>query len=944
MVGVDWPEGDEKAMRDLADEWHAAGQRLGPRLDEADHAALSAVAAFGGPQGREAEALLTLWRKLGGGPESAMVVVHEFLSELGNLVDAGANEIEGVKLEFYIELALLLIELLTLIATAVLTFGGSLAAAGPIMLATRFAIQQILRRATKDLLERAVKKSLRDKAKSRMAAFSLHTFREALEEGFQELGTSSGIQAYQISEGNRAGFAPSDLATAFGLGTLGGAVANVTGVGGVKATTMSWPLRRESAARRDRRDAGRNLDRHSHRPGRHLDLTEHGRILRRRRLGDGRRPARHRCPPHQRLHPLEQETLDSTRRFRCDRYDGYGLCWPPHPFLAGRATGAATAVPDAGLSAVAPVPCDAPTAGVAVPNAGLLAAPPVSGTALPGLSSAMTAPDAVLSATPPVPSPAESAQSPNPSVSPDHSPRISAPPEPSHGRSSWESPSAAHSPQSVAGWSGRRQAAAIRAACSRCGRSIAERRRSRRDIDSCGCLATRREPGRHHPAGAAAVPSSTAVPVVSPSAAAAPMVSPSVPAPAHAVPPAHHAPPATPAAPPPPAPPIVPLPLGGGPSSAAFRAPESGTVSDGPIVLHTWLLADVATKTVAPPPVPVVPEPIVSDDPGERAFYAETVRGEIQGALTRRLLQVVDQLMADWPERRSVLRENAIAALTQQDLEVVADELWQIANSDSLRPRVRLANGGLIDWSTVSLATGSDHPPAAERTRRYDEPGGYRRPLALHQQDVELAVARDENGRPQRFGDLNGEWLRRINDGGPSADLSRGINCTDVVLSVLDTWLHGRPRVAAPRTIDRFTLDDSLRPLGGEPGGVHRIEAATGGHFERLRCDRPGFARLEEVLSRHGHGSCAVLVQQWPNGDSHATTVHNQNGKIFYVDAQRPEAPIIGGAPLGADRMQVLILDPSATPIELGTGSATWDVDPEGHPRAHSKPITDSIG
>ena len=72
-----------------------------------------------------------------------------------------------------------------------------------------------------------------------MATFGLHTFREALEEGFQELGTSGGIQAYQISEGNRAGFAPSDLATAFGLGTLGGAVANVTSVGGVKATTMS---------------------------------------------------------------------------------------------------------------------------------------------------------------------------------------------------------------------------------------------------------------------------------------------------------------------------------------------------------------------------------------------------------------------------------------------------------------------------------------------------------------------------------------------------------------------------------------------------------------------------------------------------------------------------------------------------------------------------------
>ena len=56
--------------------------------------------------------------------------------------------------------------------------------------------------------------------------------------------------------------------------------------------------------------------------------------------------------------------------------------------------------------------------------------------------------------------------------------------------------------------------------------------------------------------------------------------------------------------------------------------------------------------------------------------------------------------MADWPERRRDLRENAIAALTQQDLEAIADELWQIANSDSLQPRVRLANGGLIDWSS----------------------------------------------------------------------------------------------------------------------------------------------------------------------------------------------------------------------------------------------------
>ena len=50
--------------------------------------------------------------------------------------------------------------------------------------------------------------------------------------------------------------------------------------------------------------------------------------------------------------------------------------------------------------------------------------------------------------------------------------------------------------------------------------------------------------------------------------------------------------------------------------------PEGGIASDGPIVFHTWLLTDTATKTVAPPPIPVVPQPVVADDPDERAFYA----------------------------------------------------------------------------------------------------------------------------------------------------------------------------------------------------------------------------------------------------------------------------------------------------------------------------------
>ncbi|GIH06947.1 hypothetical protein Rhe02_50140 [Rhizocola hellebori] len=952
VVGVDWPEGDEKAMRALADEWHAAGQRLGPLLDEADQAALSAVAAFGGPEGTQAQALLALWHKLGGGPESTMAAVHELLPALGNLVDAGANEIEGVKLEFYIELGLLLIELLTLIATAVLTFGGSLAGAGPVMLATRFAIQQILRRATKELLTRAVKKSWRDKAKSRLLGFGLHTFREALEEGAEELGTSGGVQAYQVSQGNRAGFAPKDLATAFGLGTLGGAVANVTSVGGVKATSMSGRFGEKAI----RGAFGEMLAETSIGvvTGQGVTWTSLGMAASSATFGsvmgdgqhlvDGRltsdfihwtadstptalpdflqpTPGSTDLPPATALSigdPLSTTPAVPGSQLppAASTVAGGDLTSTTPAASGSELLSTASAAPGTGLPAGASAVAggDLLAAMSSGPGGDLLSAPLV-GLGGAGLSDGVAGPAAEIPR--PTGDTARLADAPigAATVHGEHSPRASM----VSSEASWVRPApASHDVPTAA------PPVADSAQLSAAGRA----------------------------AIAAAVPAPS--PEISP--AGITPVQPAATVPAATVPAqaTHVAVPATPASGPAATPaPVYPVasvsqpgahyaaPPGASSAGTVPRVPEGFVVSDEPIVLHPWLLAQVPQKSVEPPQVAVVPQPVVAEDADERAYYGMKVREDVHAALTSRLLQLVDQLMADFPERRRELRENAIAALTPQDLESIADELWQIANDDSLRPRVRLTHGGLLDLSATSLATGRDYPPAAETSRRYDEPGGYRRPLALHQQDVELAMTRDESGRPQRFGDLNGEWLRRINDGGPAADLSRAINCTDVVLSVLDTWLHGRPRVAAPRTIDKFTLDDALRPLGGEPDGMRRIEIATGGQFESLPTDRPGFARLEEVLHGQGHGSCAVLVQQWPNGDSHATTVHNQNGEIFYVDAQRPEAPLIGGRPLGADRMQVLVIDPSARPVELGTGQDIWDVDPEGPPRAHSKPVTD---
>ncbi|MFD0519251.1 toxin glutamine deamidase domain-containing protein [Paractinoplanes durhamensis] len=54
------------------------------------------------------------------------------------------------------------------------------------------------------------------------------------------------------------------------------------------------------------------------------------------------------------------------------------------------------------------------------------------------------------------------------------------------------------------------------------------------------------------------------------------------------------------------------------------------------------------------------------------------------------------------------------------------------------------------------------------------------------------------------------------------------------MLSLFSTYLHGRPRVAAPRTFDAYAAGDPNRPVGGEWHGLRRIELATGTTFQNL--------------------------------------------------------------------------------------------------------------
>lgn len=249
--------------------------------------------------------------------------------------------------------------------------------------------------------------------------------------------------------------------------------------------------------------------------------------------------------------------------------------------------------------------------------------------------------------------------------------------------------------------------------------------------------------------------------------------------------------------------------------------------------------------------------------------------------------------MADWFQR--LANQDQRDAFDEQDLaddilagRVVPDEVFIDNPADFQRINDDVADLalGAVETSDRSALTGADDdPPPIDRSRRYGQWGGLRPPLALHQTDLERQMPRHPDGSVVRTADpRQGGWFALANDGGPQADPTRGINCLDCTLSLFETWVHGRPRVSAPRTFDGYAAGDIRCPIMGEKNGPRRVEQVTGGRFQKLvgrreeatdsrdlrdAVDR-GFENLRVQLKIGGHGSYAFLITEWENGGSHA--------------------------------------------------------------------------
>ncbi|WP_433129721.1 toxin glutamine deamidase domain-containing protein [Micromonospora sp. CA-240977] len=1016
VVGVQWPEGNERAVWDVADQWYAvAGVLSGPYTDAAA-AAAEVHNGYGGVGAVDA-AFEAAWRRIAESADAPLPVLLAVTADLGRLVEECGCDIEGAKLEVWIELGILVVELLSVAVVAVLTAGAATPAAGAAITATRLLVQQIFKRLMGQLAGKTLKHGLKEAgeraakevARGGVRGLTRRAAREGLEEAAEEAGVTLATQAYQNSTGRAHGLDLTDLGASAVGGLAGGAVAPLAGLGR-RATgpvarvgehlgrEMTGEVLAESAASlatgqglTSVEDVARAAA--SGATGSATGQTDHALRARLDAQANALAGASFAGPSLPPVAPVvgdpsasgvsssasgafssaEAASVGSgTSAVAAGAAGSSGLV--PAPGVPAQATPVATSPPDpvappradlpgaAVAQASAPPPSTALDAHVSTPpSVGALSDVDVGGRSPHPTEPVLSADGPLLreaSATPPVAAdptlpPAapgvSSVAAPGPPVAPGVSSAVApgALPVAAPGLPSGVAPGL---PSGVAPGLAPMVAPGVSSVATPGLAPVAAPGAG--TLGSTSGPATGSAPGhlgdspRPTTSGPVAWSPSTGTPVPTTTSGTTP--------------------PATTTGPTPPVTFATPRVARSHAPTREPRVPDHPARGRASVPVDVMAFGDPvapATETIDAYAAQWAAEAEAAERRRYQGHYqtqrtgfernrrqAEATRLRARAAehdrraveyasYARQLHQAGHRQWADGWQRAANdetrayaqwrdLADAVLAGTTAPSVVDIGAAAFEHANSD-----VGALALGAVETSGPSRLTGDDIPPPIDDSRPYGRPGGLRPPLALHQVDVERQMPRELDGTVTRTADpRQGGWFRLLNDGGPRADATRGINCLDCTLSMFETWVHGRPRVSAPRTFDGYLDGDIRRPIRGEAGGPGRVEDVTGGRFQQLLAppsgQRPyaeqarqaadrGYRNLHDQLLLGGHGSYAFLVTEWPHGGSHAWVALNQNGTVLYVD---PQNGVVRDRPLYPDVVGIdaLVLSGDGRPMPLG--------------------------
>ncbi|MCO8275283.1 toxin glutamine deamidase domain-containing protein [Actinoplanes sp. TRM 88003] len=910
VVGFDWPAGNEVATWDVADRWFS----LATSLAEPNEAAISAAGRFlsgYGGTGITADGFADAWQMVAGDDNAPLHDLLRVSGELGKLVEGCGADLEAAKIEAWIEIGIFLIELVGMAVTVALTLGVASPAAGGLIVATRLAIQQIFRRLVEQLGTKALKQTAGRAIKQVTSREGLKRLgRQALDEGFdearEEIAINGGIQTYQQSTGRSDGYDLENLGRTALAGFAGGAASTgahagshghggmMRGAGGevmaefgAAATFGELPDATGIAKSASSGAVGAGL----HGMPSSIDI------------GHLKGFDAASLPSSANSEPLGSTTVGADLSGGSALIEGLAANATPSP-IAEQGPSLSTTTPDAPQSST-PSLSATPSPQAQSPNDPTSPSPTPASSTLSTVDTQLTPPS--IDATPSSPPPSSTSTSVDPQLTPSpHDPMSPTPlsltppsPSVSDGSGVLAASVAFADPLTTAPVSSSTPVA---------GPPLT----STGGIGPAGVFGPLGTPGSAAP-GLRRSPLSDLERIAD---ALGPRPAPRNPVRKPETPTTRSAPP----------PEIRDERAYFGYAAHARETHEQNRRDE-----YAAYLGSIAEDNRAR---------IL--DLGRSADQAARAGFTLREAQDRRQAFSLSEIVAEIEDQITQVRSGALAP---DRVEVDPPE-WARINNDV----GHLAPGGVRTGDRSALDGFAGRPPI-DRTRHYNSAGGLRPPLAVHQTDIENAVPRDSNGNVSRLPDpREGTWFRLANDGGPAADPTRGLNCVDGTLALFDTYIHGRPRVSAPRTFDAYANGNPDRPLGGEVEGINRIRLATGGDFQNL-CPhlgdadptqaKPAMDQAVQNLTNHllntGHGSYAFLITDLEGGGSHSWAALNQNGTVLYVDPQigriSENAPLYHHhgvpTPINVVSLEALVVNASGHPTPLPHHApGAWSAQP----------------
>ncbi|MVU81545.1 hypothetical protein GPX89_30430 [Nocardia sp. ET3-3] len=216
-----WPEGDEDAMRRLAEHWSTMSSSLQALQQPAEASMNDALSAI---DGHIHDAMTTYWQEIAGGDAGELAKLIAICDSFDSQLEHGATDVEFAKYTIYGAL-------IVMVAMLAVPFGGiaDLAGLAAVKLLIRQTIIKLIGRlafkGSTALAERAVLKmatSLAEKAALRLA---LSVGKNAAIGAGIGSGIDLGAQGVQVAQGHRDGIDWGQVGTSAGAGALAGGIA-----------------------------------------------------------------------------------------------------------------------------------------------------------------------------------------------------------------------------------------------------------------------------------------------------------------------------------------------------------------------------------------------------------------------------------------------------------------------------------------------------------------------------------------------------------------------------------------------------------------------------------------------------------------------------------------------------------------------------------------------